>query len=204
MSVITLLIASSNAGKAREMQAALQGLSITVKSLREMATADCPAEDSDTFIGNARLKALHYAGLCDDWTLADDSGLAVDALGGDPGVHSARFAGNGAKDSDNNAKLLHELAGTPAEARTAHFVCALVLAHQEQILAEVEGRVDGVILTSARGENGFGYDPLFFVPELGKTTAEMSAEQKNKISHRGQAVSAMKAKMKPLLQGLGR
>jgi len=200
MPPITLLIATSNAGKASEMAAALDGFSIKVKSLCDMQAVECPLEAADTFIGNARLKALHYARHSGDWTLADDSGLSVDALDGEPGVYSARYAGSGASDADNNAKLLHKLADTPKESRTAHFICALVLAYKNRILAEAEGRVDGVILTAGKGENGFGYDPLFYVPVLGMTTAEMTGARKNEISHRGQAVSAMKAKMKTLLQ----
>ncbi len=196
----SLLIATSNPGKAHEIKAALDGLAINVKSLCDGKRLNSPTEDADTFIGNARLKALHYARLCDDWTLADDSGLAVDALDGAPGVYSARFAGSDAHDSDNNDKLLHLLADTPTQARTAHFVCALALAHKNRILAQVQGKVSGMILTVARGNNGFGYDPLFYVPMLRRTMAELSAEQKNEISHRGQAVSAMRAKIQDILK----
>jgi XTP/dITP diphosphohydrolase len=155
-------------------------------------------EDGATFGDNARKKALHYSAFCPAMVFADDSGIAVDALGGTPGVCSARFAGPNASDDENNQKLLAELRRiegsppgsnlTPASLqRAAHYVCAIALAQQGRILAVVEGRADGLIIDEPRGSGGFGYDPYFFYPPLGKTFAELAPDQKFAVSHRGQA-----------------
>ena len=149
-------------------------------------------EIHDSFRENADLKALYYSNLTDLWTLADDSGLEVDALGGAPGVLSARYAGPDCDYARNNAKLLAELADTPEEKRTARFRCCLSLAADGKILASSEGVIEGRIALTEQGRNGFGYDPLFYVPEHGCTTAQMAPEQKNAVSHRGQAIRAMK------------
>lgn len=142
------------------------------------------------------------------WALADDSGLAVDALGGEPGVLSARYAGDEcpvgadreAVDQANNAKLLRRLQGVPNEKRTARFICHLALADEKGILLEASGAVEGRIAHAPAGENGFGYDPLFFVPELGCTTAELSSKEKNRISHRGKAVREFAGKLAQYLK----
>lgn len=155
-----------------------------------------PPECGDSFAENARSKALHYARATNLWCLADDSGLQVDCLNGEPGVRSARYAcpdearcpAREVLDQANNAKLLGALEGVPDERRTARFVCHLALASQERILIETFDTVEGRIARAPRGSNGFGYDPIFFVPELGCTTAELSPEEKNRISHRGKAV----------------
>ena len=155
-------------------------------------------EDGLTFEANARKKALHYSRHVDGLVFADDSGLCVAALGGAPGVYSARFAGPCATDKDNNRKLLHELkgAGTPAgrcgprsapASRSAHYICVIALAEGDRILATVEGRADGTIMEKPRGSGGFGYDPLFFFPQLNKTFAELDPEEKFRVSHRGEA-----------------
>ena len=144
-------------------------------------------ENAPTFAENAAGKALHYSRLCEGLVFADDSGLVVPALGGAPGVLSARFAGPGASSAERNAKLLRELQGKNEREREAYFVCAIALAEQGRAKAIVTARVDGEILEAPRGTQGFGYDPVFYVSELGKGFAEISAEQKNEFSHRGRA-----------------
>ena len=144
-------------------------------------------EDAPTFAENAAGKALHYSRLCDGLVLADDSGLVVPTLGGAPGVLSARYAGVGASSAERNAKLLRELSGKRGKERAAYFVCALALAKAGRAKAIVTGRADGEILEAARGTQGFGYDPLFYVAALGKSFAEIPADEKNALSHRGQA-----------------
>ena len=164
-----------------------------------------PVEDGGTFADNAALKARYYARACGLWTLADDSGLEVDALNGAPGVVSARYAdspeGTPRAESDraNNRRLISELRAVPATRRTARFRCALALADSENILATAEGAVEGVIIDESRGNNGFGYDPHFFMPLFGKTMAELPADEKNRISHRGQALQQMRERLAALL-----
>ena len=195
-----LLIATTNAGKRREIAAVLADLPVTCIHLADLGPLPEPVEDGVTFLANATKKAVYYARLAQRLTLADDSGLEVDALDGAPGVYSARYAGASADDAANNAKLVAALRGIPADQRTARFRCVLVLADAERILATTQGTVEGVIVDAARGANGFGYDPHFLVPTLGKTTAELAPEEKNRISHRGQAVRAMKEELVKLLK----
>ncbi len=193
-----LLIASRNRGKVLEIRSllgvALQKV-VEVITLAELPGFEQPREDGKTFAENARLKALHYAKAHKILCIADDSGLAVDALGGLPGVRSARFAGEGASDAANNAHLLHELAPF-ARPWKAAFVCVAVAALPNRVVAEATGKVEGEILPEGRGRDGFGYDPLFFVPSLGKTMAEYSTVEKNQVSHRGHALRALIAEMK--------
>jgi len=193
-----LLIASRNRGKVGEIRAllgmALQRL-VEVVTLTELPSVQEPRENGKTFAENSRLKALHYAKAHRILCIADDSGLAVESLGGLPGVHSARFAGEGASDAANNAHLLHELAPF-ARPWKAAFVCVATAALPNRLVAEATGKAEGEILPEGRGRDGFGYDPLFFVPFLGKTMAELSTEEKNRISHRGQALRALIAEMK--------
>ena len=144
-----------------------------------------------TFADNARKKALHYSRFTDGSVLADDSGLAVDALRGAPGIKSRRFAGPAATDADNNVKLLGLLSAVPAAKRTARFVCELVLARGGELRAQFRGVAEGLILSEPRGEGGFGYDPLFLDPETGKTFAELLPEEKLARSHRGRAFRAL-------------
>lgn len=198
----TLLIATGNAGKQREIKEVLDsfGLQMQLSDLSAYPDVSEPVEDAADFVGNARLKALYYAKQTNLLTLADDSGLEVDALGGKPGVHSARYAGLPSNDAANNAKLIEALANIPQSERTARFVCTMVLAEAERILAEVAGRIEGQIIARPRGQNGFGYDPLFLIPSLGKTTAELTAEHKNQISHRGQASRQIVARLEQLMR----
>ena len=193
-----LLIASRNRGKVIEIRALL-GLAmqkvVEVVTLAELPAVEQPRENGKTFSENSRIKALHYAKAHMILCIADDSGLAVDALGGLPGVRSARFAGEGASDVANNAHLLHELAPF-ARPWKAAFVCVAAAALPQRVVAEAIGKVEGEILPEGRGRDGFGYDPLFFVPSLGKTMAELSTAEKNQVSHRGYALRALIAEMK--------
>ncbi|MDO5118238.1 MAG: RdgB/HAM1 family non-canonical purine NTP pyrophosphatase [Eggerthellaceae bacterium] len=194
----TVVIASNNAHKADEIRGALDFEGWEFKTLAELGIASDPDEDADTFEGNARIKALaaHEAsgGLA---ALADDSGLIVDALDGAPGVYSSRYAGEHGNDGDNNAKLLKELENVKPADRTARFACCLVFIDEDDTETVALGTVEGLIGYEARGENGFGYDPLFLPVELdGETTfAQISQDEKAKLSHRGNALRALKAKL---------
>lgn len=194
-----LLFATSNPHKIEEVAAILAPLEMDVIGLDALARPpEEPIEDGETFQANARIKAIHYARAAGRFCLADDSGLEVDALDGAPGVISARYAGIGETRSEqtaaNNARLLRELEGVPRERRAARFVCAMCLADgQGRILAESRGTFDGVIAAEPRGSSGFGYDPLLYLPELGRTVAELGAEEKNSRSHRGEAARRMAA-----------
>jgi len=191
---VKLLFASTNPHKVREVHAILRTLRIEVIGLDAVEHAGRePVEDGDTFAANARIKAVHYARATGRWCLADDSGLAVDALGGAPGVRSARYAGVGdsrtERDLANNARLLRELEGTPPADRTARFVCSMCLADaRATVVAETSGSMQGMIGSEPRGHNGFGYDPLFVLPQLGCTSAELPPDEKNVLSHRGDAL----------------
>jgi XTP/dITP diphosphohydrolase len=202
-----IMLATRNPGKLREIQQVLADLDVQVTGLGDDGITE-PEETGATFAENARDKALYYARATGCWCLADDSGLVVDALGGAPGVLSARYAAadcspdatREALDQANNAKLLRELSGAPDEKRTARFVCRLALAVDDTIVLEADGVVEGRIAHAPAGQNGFGYDPLFFVPQLGCTTAQLSAERKNQISHRGRAVRQFAEKLKTFLE----
>jgi len=201
-----ILVATTNPGKLTEIKAMLGG------DVEWVGLADFPdlqeiEEDGATFAENACKKALGYAKAMGLWTIADDSGLVIDALGGQPGVKSARFSDEQSRDSNgagrnrtlldhkNMAKVLKLLEGVPKEKRTARFVCRLCLASPEKVLIETEGTVEGFIMEEEVGENGFGYDPIFFVPGLKRTVAQLTTDEKNAISHRGNALR----KLKPLL-----
>ena len=197
-----LYLASTNPGKLREFQLAAGARGVTVEPVPGIQNLPGCAEDGDTFEANARKKALHYAVFAEGPVFADDSGICVDALGGAPGVYSARYAGPGATDVENNRKLMLDLAqvsGSASSLRTlrapsagrdswgypAHYSCVVVLAEDRVIRAVVEGQVNGLLVTSPHGAGGFGYDPYFFYPPLGQTFAEISAEAKFDVSHRG-------------------
>ena len=183
-----LVVATRNHGKLKEIQALLDGVVGTVRCAADFPGFAETIEDGLTFQENALKKAreaMLFSGLP---ALADDSGLVVDVLNGRPGVHSARFAGEGAEDAANNLRLLEELAGVPAGQRQAAFVCVLALVTPSGVEQVFSGRVGGVILASERGDGGFGYDPLFLVDGFSRTMAELTLQQKNTISHRGQAL----------------
>ncbi len=183
----TIYLASSNPGKLREFAQAAAAARIDVQCLPGMENFPVCVEDGSTFEANARKKALYYSHFTERPVFADDSGLCVDVLGGAPGVFSARFAGPDADDEANNQKLLSELARYPLRKRSAYYDCVVALAQREHILTVVEGRANGVIQSEPRGSGGFGYDPYFFYPPLGKTFAELSVDDKFKVSHRGEA-----------------
>jgi XTP/dITP diphosphohydrolase len=188
---VELFLASSNPGKLSEFRAlahaALSCATVTLDLLPKFESLPAFDENSPTFAENAAGKALHYSRLHEGLVFADDSGLAVPALGGAPGVQSARYAGPTATSAQRIAKLLAELRGKAGEARRAYFACAIALAQRGRAIAVVTGRVDGSILENARGGGGFGYDPIFYFPPLHRTFAELSAEEKNEHSHRGKA-----------------
>jgi XTP/dITP diphosphohydrolase len=189
----TLVIATANAGKLREFEAMLAGLPFKAVSQASLGVPS-PEETGDTFAANALIKARHAAAVAGAAVIADDSGLEVDALDGAPGIYSARYAGPGADDAANNAKLIAALAGLPREARRARYRCALVYLEGPDDPAPIEahGTWDGYILDSPRGSGGFGYDPYFWLPELQATAAELSPPDKNRLSHRGKALAALR------------
>ena len=186
---VKLYLASSNPGKLAEYRelARVQGANIALELLPHFTALPPFPENAPTFAENAAGKALHYSRLRDALVLADDSGLVVPALGGAPGVQSARYAGPDATSPQRNAKLLAALSGKVGAGRQAHFVCALAVAQRGRACAVVTARVDGQILEAPRGTAGFGYDPVFFFPPRAKTFAELSVAEKNQLSHRGQA-----------------
>ncbi|HEU4322853.1 MAG TPA: XTP/dITP diphosphatase [Roseiflexaceae bacterium] len=186
----TLLIATTNPGKLREYAAIFGGLPLELRMLADLGITDDVEETGTTFAANAILKAEYYAARSGMLTLADDSGLEVAALGGEPGVYSARYAGPGASDADRNALLLKKLANVPFHSRLARFVCVIALALPGGPVELAEGVLPGVIEFEPRGENGFGYDPLFYLVDENKTLAELPSERKNQISHRARAASA--------------
>lgn len=199
-----ILVATTNIGKIAELKAMLD-LDTQWLDLSYYPEIEEIEEDGQTFIENACKKAIGYAQITGQWTIADDSGLQVDALGGEPGVKSARYSGEKTINDDgtlidhrNIAKVLELLEGVPQEKRTARFFCSLALASPEEVLIETEGTLEGLITKKEIGKNGFGYDPIFFVPHLNKTIAQLTSEEKNAISHRGNAIR----KLKPLLEKL--
>jgi XTP/dITP diphosphohydrolase len=198
---LTLYLASTNPGKLREFHEAALTRGILIETVPGIEQLPPCVEDGETFEMNARKKALHYAAWSQGMVFADDSGICVDALAGAPGVYSARYSGPGATDGTNNQKLIAELRrkvaedgrralrvpieAPPGTGFPAHYECVIALARKEQILTLTEGRVDGVIIETPRGSGGFGYDPYFFYPPFGMTFAEISAEEKFAVSHRG-------------------
>jgi XTP/dITP diphosphohydrolase len=190
-----ILIATSNAGKIRDFAGAASRWGVEVAPLPNFSSLAPVVEDGATFEANARKKAETYSRYGPEQiVIADDSGLEVDALGGAPGVHSARYAADephtadtNTHDEANNAKLIRQIRHLPLEKRTGRFVCWIAAASNGQTLATFEGKAEGVLLDAPRGLNGFGYDPLFYFPSIGKTFAELSPEEKSKYSHRGAA-----------------
>jgi len=191
----SVLIATSNSGKLRDFAGAAAALAIEIKTIPSFSSLPAVAEDGLTFEANARKKAEFYSRCAPgEIVLADDSGLEVDALGLAPGVHSARYAADephkaesNTDDQANNERLIRELGRVPPQKRSGRFVCVVAAARDGDILAVFRGEAEGVMLTEPRGSNGFGYDPLFFFPQIGKTFAELSPEEKAGYSHRGEA-----------------
>jgi XTP/dITP diphosphohydrolase len=195
-----LLLASQNPGKLEEMRLLAAGLPFRVIGPRELGISEAPDETGSSFLENARIKALAYARRSGRLTVADDSGLSVDALGGAPGLYSSRFGGEGASDLERNQLLLEKLRGVPPTGRGARFTSAVVLARDGKVLFEVEEHVVGVIADAMRGTNGFGYDPLFFYPPYEATFGEVPRADKDKVSHRGKAF----ARLRSFLEGFAR
>lgn len=191
-----LVVATNNPGKLREFQSLLAGLPFEVMGLSDLGI-ESPEETGSSFPANAALKARHAARAAGAAAIADDSGLEVDALGGAPGIYSARYAGAGANDAANNAKLIDALRGTPLERRRARYRCALVFVSGALDTAPLtaEGVWDGYILDAPRGAGGFGYDPYFWLPELDMTAAELDPAEKNRRSHRGIALRALREQL---------
>jgi XTP/dITP diphosphohydrolase len=190
------VLASRNPGKIREIQAMLADLGIRLFSLNDYPEIPEIVEDGKSFLENALKKGRAVAEATGEIVLADDSGLEVDALRGAPGIYSARYAGNDADDLQNNRKLLHDLKGVPAANRGAAFRCILVLYPPDGRYEAFEGRWEGRIAEVAVGKGGFGYDPLFFLPEEGMTVAQLSPEVKNRVSHRAQAFAKLKERLR--------
>ena len=197
-----ILVATTNPGKVAELRACLEA-DVKWLSLASFPDVAEIKEDGFTFTANACKKAVGYAQATGLWTIADDSGLVIDALQGGPGIESARFCGSTSKDrkiidKQNIQKVLNLLEGVPPPVRTARFVCCLCLASPEEILIQTQGTLQGFIIDREIGENGFGYDPIFYVPQLDRTVAQLTPEEKNAISHRGIAIR----KLNPLLNKL--
>ena len=182
-----LLLATSNPGKVREYRFLLDGLGYQITTLPEQGITEVVTESGNSYEQNARLKAIAYARLSQFTTLADDSGLEVDALDGEPGVQSARFAGKSATDAERVSFLLAKLTGVPWEKRTARFKCVIAIVTPEGKSELCYGDCQGIIALEPKGQKGFGYDPVFYLPEIGKTMAELPLEMKNQISHRARA-----------------
>lgn len=197
---LTLVVGTRNKKKRKEIEKILEGFPVRLLSLADYPHAPEIEEDAATIEGNARKKALTLANALGEWVVADDSGLEIDALDGRPGLYSARYAGPDASDEEKCLKVLAELADVPAENRGARFRCTIAVAKPGEVLFTVEGRSEGRIAEKMRGKGGFGYDPIFFYPDHGRTFAEMSAEEKNSLSHRGRALELFKAELRKYLE----
>ncbi|HUU92689.1 MAG TPA: RdgB/HAM1 family non-canonical purine NTP pyrophosphatase [Phycisphaerae bacterium] len=195
----TLVIATRNPKKLEEIAAILEPLGVRTKSLDDFAGVPPVPETGETFEDNARAKALGYARATGEWALADDSGLEVDVLDGRPGVRSSRWGGQDGNDRLNNETLMRALAEHPRQAWTARFRCVMALATPDRVLAVTEGVCEGRIADPPAGSNGFGYDPHFYLPEVGRTMAELAPGMKNRLSHRARALEAMRGRLGKLL-----
>jgi XTP/dITP diphosphohydrolase len=193
-----LLLASQNPGKLNEMRLLVEGLPLRVVGPRDLGIHDSPEETGQSFLENATLKARHYALVSGLLTVADDSGLSVDALDGAPGLYSSRFGGEGASDLERNRLLLETLRGVPRERRGARFTSAVVAARGDVVLFSAQESVEGLIAEEMRGPNGFGYDPLFFYPPFARTFGEVGREEKDRVSHRGKAFARLRAFLETL------
>ena len=190
-----IIFATGNENKMREIREILGDLGLEIVSMKEAGISVDIVEDGETFEENAMIKAEAVSKLCDDIVLADDSGLEVDYLDKAPGVYSARFMGEDTSYNIKNQAIIDKLEGVPKEKRTARFVCAIAAVLPSGKKISTRGTIEGMIGYEIKGENGFGYDPIFYVEELGCTTAEISPEEKNKVSHRGNALRAMRKEL---------
>ena len=195
-----ILFATGNQGKMKEVREILADLGVEVISMREAGVSAEIVEDGETFEENAVIKARTIMELTGEVTLADDSGLEIDALGGEPGVYSARYMGEDTSYHIKNNDLIRRLSQVPRQQRTARFVCSIAAAFPDGEIISTDGVIEGLIGYEEAGENGFGYDPIFVVPQLGCTTAQLSDEQKNEISHRGKALRKMKEELRKRME----
>ena len=191
-----IIFATGNAGKMREIKMILADLGMEILSMKEAGLSTDAEENGATYEENALIKAKALAAMTNDIILADDSGLEIDYLNKEPGVYSARYMGEDTSYRIKNANLIERLAGVPDELRTARFVCAIAAVLPDGTCLTTRAAIEGRIGYEERGEGGFGYDPIFYVPEFGKTTAELTAEEKNQVSHRGKALELMKEELK--------
>ena len=197
---VAIVLSSRNRKKSREVAEILAPWEIDVESVADFPQVGEVVEDGETFTDNAAKKACEPARILSRWTIGEDSGLMVDALGGAPGVYSARYSGEGATDEKNNQKLLAELRGVPPDKRTAAYICSVAIADPTgTVRLRAEGRCRGVIIDEPRGENGFGYDPYFLIREYGRTFGELSSLVKHQISHRARAFAILAPQLKMLL-----
>lgn len=194
-----IVLATENQGKIKEIKAMLKGLDLQILTLQDFPNLPKIVEDGETFKENAIKKAKEIADFTSRVALADDSGLEVEALNNAPGVYSARFAGEKAKDLENNKKLLALLKGLPLVRRKARFVCVIAIAEPDGKVYATKGELKGLIALRPAGKYGFGYDPIFFLPQYKKTVAQISAEDKNRISHRSKALKAAKKILRRLI-----
>ncbi len=197
---VTLIVATKNSGKLREIREICRQLGVEVRSLADYPAIPDIAETGDTFLANALIKARTVQKITGQLVMADDSGLEVDALNGAPGIYSSRFAGRSGDDAANNAKLLNELKGVPWEKRTARFRCIIALVDADGKEITCEGTCEGLIALVPKGCEGFGYDPLFYVPRYDKTFAELDQAIKNQISHRAKALAKARRQLMQLLK----
>lgn len=191
-----IIFATGNEGKMKEVREILKDLDVEVLSMKEAGLDLNIVEDGKTFEENAVIKAKAVCEASGEIALADDSGLVIDYLGGEPGVYSARYMGEDTSYRIKNASLIERLSGVPDEKRTARFACSIAAAFPDGTIKTTCGTMEGIIGYEEAGENGFGYDPIFYLPEYGCTSAELSMEEKNKISHRGKALRAMKEELR--------
>lgn len=198
-SAVALLVASTNPKKLRELESLLAGMPFHLRSLQSFLGFQEVVEDGQSFEENARLKAQGYASQTGLLTLAEDSGLCCDALEGAPGIYSSRFSGEAKSDEANNEKLLRLMENLPDNCRRAHFVCVIAVAELHKLVGIVKGEVHGYISREIRGQGGFGYDPVFFYPPFNKTFGEVSAEMKQRVSHRAEAFGKAKALLESYL-----
>lgn len=206
-----ILVATTNPGKLKELSELLANVGTEIEWLSLKDVPDMPevVEDGDTFAENARKKAVEYAKATGLWTIADDSGLVIDALHGEPGIYSARYAVDECSSSSdrhdidrcNYEKVLRQMQDVPEEERSARFVCSVSLASPDDILIETSGKIEGIINHGPVGNNGFGYDPIFYIPDMDKTAAQLENTQKNQISHRANAIANFRPLFEKLLAG---
>lgn len=195
-----LVVGTKNAKKCREMQDLLHSLPLDVRPLSDYADIASVEESGETFYDNAAAKALGYARATGQWCVADDSGLEIAALEGRPGIYSSRWGGEEGNDALNNERMLRELRDVPPERRQARYVCVVVLAGPQGVLLDASGSCSGVIIDEPQGAGGFGYDPYFYLPDKGRTMAQLEPHEKHAISHRGQALRLLRSRLPQLLK----